>query len=83
MSDDYRSNDLQISLERTTEELNRLKRKSDEQFRRYLDLMDERDNWKEMAKELSVYAQKHDHDYFRTCDVCRLLTKFVGMQRRG
>jgi hypothetical protein len=46
-------------------------------------LMDERDRWQEMAKELSVYAQKHDHDYFRTCDVCRLLTKFVGIQRRG
>ena len=52
-------------------------------FKRYLDLLDERDRWKEMAQELSVYAQKHDHDYFRTCDVCRLLTKFVGMQRRG
>ena len=52
-------------------------------FKRYLDLLDERDRWKEMAQELSVHAQKHDPDYFRTCDVCRLLTKFVGMQRRG
>ena len=43
----------------------------------------ERDEWKDMAEQLSVYAQKHDHDNFRTCDVCRLLTKFVGMQRRG
>jgi len=43
----------------------------------------ERDQWKEIAEQLSVYAQKHDHDYFRTCNVCRLLTKFVGMQRRG
>ena len=62
---------------------NREKRDNVAWFKRYLDLLDERDKWKEMAQELSVHAQKHDHDYFRTCDVCRLLTKFVGMQRRG
>ena len=43
----------------------------------------ERDKWKEIAEQLSVHAQKHDHDDFRTCNICQLLTKFTGMQRRG
>jgi hypothetical protein len=61
----------------------REKKKAYRWFARYLELLNDRDQWKDMASRLANAAQKHEHDSVKSCDTCRLITEFARMQRRG
>ena len=61
----------------------REQKKSHRWFVRYLELLNDRDQWKDMASRLANAAQKHEHDSVKSCDTCRLITEFARMQRRG
>jgi hypothetical protein len=58
-------------------------KKSHKWFIRYLELLNDRDQWKDMASRLANAAQKHEHDSVKSCDTCRLITEFARMQRRA
>jgi hypothetical protein len=58
-------------------------KKSHKWFIRYLELLNDRDQWQNMASRLANAAQKHEHDSVKSCDTCRLITEFARMQRRA
>ena len=74
---------VKVDNNKYDQEAIREKKKEYRWFERYLELLNDRDQWKDMASRLANAAQKHEHDSVKSCDTCRLITEFSRMQRRA